>query len=292
MDFGRVLVRNPPTQIEHAKPFSSDLARQWGLDVMCLGYNVLPFDVLDRTRALSYTDAVISENMRFSPQSVKMNLAAAYPVLLPVYLAQYISREPWPPVTIIMAAHSDPGVHYIHIPHADTEDSIRLPFEELVGDQDDYIEVGNPPEGSDINAFVVTPMRDNLTDELSSWLNDKLQQQNAPVSMAAEHPIDMEDPRIREWTWEELEPVYRWLHMGRAQSFFKSILKNMNLDDSRVASLGLSHEGPPKALVDLFESVLKANPGKAQEWHELRAAETPEWWTKWKQSQKPRGSNL
>lgn len=34
--------------------------------------------------------------------------AAAYPVLLPVYLAQYVSREPWPPVTIILAAHDDP----------------------------------------------------------------------------------------------------------------------------------------------------------------------------------------
>jgi len=74
LDFGRILVRDPPTHIELAKPFSPDLARQWGLDVMCLPYNVLPFDILDRTRILSYTDAVISENMRFKPQSVKMNL--------------------------------------------------------------------------------------------------------------------------------------------------------------------------------------------------------------------------
>ncbi|KAH0833300.1 hypothetical protein J3R83DRAFT_12365 [Lanmaoa asiatica] len=147
MDFGRTLVRDPPARIELAKPFSPDLAHQWGLDVMCLPYNVLPFDLLDTTRTLSYTDAVISENMRFSPQSVKMNLAAAYPVLLPVYLAQYISREPWPPVTIILAAHNDPGVHYIHIPHPDTEDNVRLPFEELVAGQDDYIEVGSAPEG-------------------------------------------------------------------------------------------------------------------------------------------------
>ena len=78
MDFGRVLVRNPPTQIEHAKPFSPDLTHQWGLDVMCLAYNSLPFDILDRARTLSYTDAVISENMRFSPQSVKMNLVRCH----------------------------------------------------------------------------------------------------------------------------------------------------------------------------------------------------------------------
>lgn len=74
VDFARILVRDPPTHIELAKPFSPDLAHQWGLDVMCLPYNVLPFDILDKTRALSYTDAVISENMRFNPQSVKMNL--------------------------------------------------------------------------------------------------------------------------------------------------------------------------------------------------------------------------
>lgn len=74
MDFGRILVRDPPTNIELAKPFSPDYVHQWGLDVMCLPYNVLPFDILDRARSLSYTNAVISENMRFNPQSVKMNL--------------------------------------------------------------------------------------------------------------------------------------------------------------------------------------------------------------------------
>lgn len=74
MDIGRVLTRDPPANTELAKPFSPDLAHQWGLDVMCLPYNVLPFDVVDNARTLSYTDAVISENMRFSPQSVKLNL--------------------------------------------------------------------------------------------------------------------------------------------------------------------------------------------------------------------------
>ncbi|KAG9315308.1 hypothetical protein JVU11DRAFT_4447 [Chiua virens] len=175
MDFGRILVRDPPTDIELAKPLSPDLAHQWGLDVMCLPYNILPFDILDQTRTLSYSDAVISDNIRFNPQSVKMKLAAAFPVLMPVYLAQYVSREPWPPVTIILAAHSEPGVHYIHIPHPDVKDSVRLPFEELVAGQDDYIEVGITPDNGDIRAVVVNPMGDNLlSDELSSWLNDKL----------------------------------------------------------------------------------------------------------------------
>lgn len=92
--------------------------------------------------------------------------------------------------------------------------------------QDDYIEVGSAPEDAEIRATVVNPMGDNLLcEELSSWLNDKLQQPNAPDSMVAGHPIDMEDPRIREWTQEEVDPVHKWLHMGRAHSFFKSILK-------------------------------------------------------------------
>lgn len=117
-------------------------------------------------------------------------------------------------------------MHYIHIPHPDTEDSVRLPFEELVASQDDYIEVGSTPEDAEIRAIVVNPMGGNLlSDELSTWLNDKLQQRNAPVSMAAGHPINMEDARIREWTREEVDPVHKWLHMGRVHSFFKSILK-------------------------------------------------------------------
>ena len=154
-------------------------------------------------------------------------------------------------MTIILAAHSDPvrilswtshelylrsvllqGVHYIHIPHPDAEDStsVRLPFEELVAGQDDYIEVGSAPEDAEVRAIVVNPLGDNLlSDELSSWLNDKLQQRNALVSMAAKHPINMEDPRIREWTQEEIDSVQKWLHMGRAHSFFKTILKVISL---------------------------------------------------------------
>lgn len=118
------------------------------------------------------------------------------------------------------------GVHYIHVPHPDNKDSVRLPLEELLAGQDDYIEVGSTPEDADLRAIVVNPMGDSLlSDELSSWLNDRLQQRNALVPMAASQPIDMEDPRIREWTQEEVDPVHRWLHMGRAHSFFKTIFK-------------------------------------------------------------------
>lgn len=85
MDFGRILVRDPPTHIKLAKPFSPDLAHQWGLDVMCLPYNVLPFDILDRARILSYADTVISENIRFKPQSVKTNLVRNHNHKLTLY---------------------------------------------------------------------------------------------------------------------------------------------------------------------------------------------------------------
>lgn len=126
---------------------------------------------------------------------------------------------------VSLRSFSSQGVHYIHIPHPDAGDNVRLPFEELVVGHDDYIGVGNVPE-TEGRAIVVNPTGDNLpSDELSSWLSDKLHQRNAPVSMAAEHPINMEDPRIREWTQEELDPVYNWLHMGQAHYFLKSITK-------------------------------------------------------------------
>jgi hypothetical protein len=90
----------------------------------------------------------------------------------------------------------------------------------------DYVGFGSASGDAEVRATVVNPMGDSLlSDELSAWLNDKLQRRDALVSMAARHPIDMEDPRIREWTQEEVDPVHRWLHMGRAHSFFKTILK-------------------------------------------------------------------
>jgi len=109
--------------------------------------------------------------------------------------------------------------------------------------------------------------------------------------MAARHPIDMEDPRIREWTQEEVDPVHKWLEMGRAHSFLKSILKNMNLDESQITFLKPGTQGEIKSSADLAEAFLKAERVKPQNWQKMRAASTPEWWRKWEKNQKLRRSS-
>lgn len=117
------------------------------------------------------------------------------------------------------------GSHYIHIPHTDTKDSLRLPFEELFANHDGYINVPNidDEEEAELRAMVVNPaMGETLTCDLSAWLSEKFQQ-NVLASMAARRPVDMEDPRIREWKQSEVDPVYRWLRMGRIRAFMKSM---------------------------------------------------------------------
>ncbi|CDO78182.1 hypothetical protein BN946_scf184797.g8 [Trametes cinnabarina] len=72
-----------------AVPWSEDLRRHDGHDVLCLPFSVTPFHVPDVVRSLSMADANIANTLRFEPGSFKDTFLAAYPVLIPGYLAQY-----------------------------------------------------------------------------------------------------------------------------------------------------------------------------------------------------------
>ncbi|KAF9223426.1 hypothetical protein BS17DRAFT_734225 [Gyrodon lividus] len=272
MDFGRVLVRHRPGDIQLARPFSDDLVRQHGFDIMCLPYNIAPFDLLHSAHNLSYMQATINENIRFSPRSLRLNLAAAYPVLLPVYVAQYIPPEPWPPVTIILAAHGKP-VKYL---------------------DEDYMEFGDAPEDVDIRAHVIYPRANqDASDELSSWLNDKLHERNAPLSMATRQPVDMDELRVREWTAQEVEPVHKWLALGEGIFHLKGMMKAISavdMDQVKVIEFPpkIGPKTDPKTLVVGLEGFFKAEADKLQKLEEERTAETPDWWRQWEESQTPK----
>ncbi|KAI0671762.1 hypothetical protein C8Q78DRAFT_1069353 [Trametes maxima] len=72
-----------------AVPWSEELRRYDGDNVLCLPYSLTPFRLPDVARSLSMTDANVSNLLRFEPSTVKETMMAAYPVLIPTYLAQY-----------------------------------------------------------------------------------------------------------------------------------------------------------------------------------------------------------
>ncbi|KAF9237671.1 hypothetical protein BU15DRAFT_75869 [Melanogaster broomeanus] len=248
MDLGRVLVRDRSVNHKLARPFSDDLARQHGFDVTCLPYDIAPFDLLRTAQNLSSSQAVFKENFGFRPDSLKLCFAVAFPVLRPVYIAQYFTREPWPPLTVVLPAHRKPGPHYVHVAR-DNEDRPRLLIEELVSH--DYIACDGAPEHANIliNMFCAETcyeIRDSWTRALSSWLNDKLDARNSPLSMATAQPVDM--------------------------------------DDLRAFSAAPISELAPKlrATVPLFKKL------DVDEFKKEHAEITPDWWRQWEQSQTPK----
>ncbi|KAL6302372.1 hypothetical protein BKA93DRAFT_736922, partial [Sparassis latifolia] len=101
------------TQFNNVR-FSEDLETQHGSDILCLPFTHTPFKLIDLARSLSYEEATTTEPkpLRFDPESVKERLIAAYPLLLPVYIARYelrlLGHQPEEPIsyTVVVEAHS------------------------------------------------------------------------------------------------------------------------------------------------------------------------------------------
>ncbi|KAI0750137.1 hypothetical protein C8Q80DRAFT_674545 [Daedaleopsis nitida] len=73
-------------------PWSEDMRQQEGDDVACLPFSLSPFKLDDAARSSSLSDANISSSFRFDPGSVQASMLAAYPVLIPVYIASFTIR--------------------------------------------------------------------------------------------------------------------------------------------------------------------------------------------------------
>jgi hypothetical protein len=96
-------------------PWSEDLATQHGQSIKCLPYMLSPLPLLDKLKSMDHAQCKVSDNLRIvEPHSSRTRLvsitftgvhvtpltghpvqSAAYPVLLPVYLAQYPCMPDW-----------------------------------------------------------------------------------------------------------------------------------------------------------------------------------------------------
>lgn len=88
-------------------PFTSDLETQHGTKITCLPFTINPFSLIDLAPNMSYDQSILDGSLRIHPRSIKVNLVrnfavscyyshetvfsqmAAYPVLIPLYLAKY-----------------------------------------------------------------------------------------------------------------------------------------------------------------------------------------------------------
>ncbi|KAI0331888.1 hypothetical protein GY45DRAFT_1401537 [Cubamyces sp. BRFM 1775] len=92
-----------------AVPWSEDLRKHDGDDVLCLPYSVTPFQLPNLARSLSLSKSNIAKVLRLEPSSLKENMLAAYPVLIPVYMAQYTVKELDEDTTCTISAFIEAG---------------------------------------------------------------------------------------------------------------------------------------------------------------------------------------
>ena len=57
-------------------PFEESMLKQHGEEIQCIPFTTSPFAVLDIARNLSWSNAIINENLKFSPSSLKVNMVS------------------------------------------------------------------------------------------------------------------------------------------------------------------------------------------------------------------------
>ncbi|KAJ6531760.1 hypothetical protein B0H19DRAFT_1188431 [Mycena capillaripes] len=99
-------------------PFSENLETQFDTKITCLPFRTVPFSILDAAKSLKTEDCRINRGFLVDPSSIATKLISAYPVLIPLYLAQYARGT-----TVVVEAHREMGRIFEEIPFAPAEES-------------------------------------------------------------------------------------------------------------------------------------------------------------------------
>ncbi|RDB26000.1 hypothetical protein Hypma_006535 [Hypsizygus marmoreus] len=276
-------------------PFSQELENQYGAEVSCLPYTISPFSVLKIIRELSYQDATITEDLRFSPSSVKPNLFAAYPVLIPLYLARYEYTLPGVnkarELTIFMEAASPKGRVFADGTvgtYAGKELRDLMPngprsfvsFTQLLDDLNVQVLRGLWHPFVRLSGFL-TPDNRGIAGALATWLDDALGAQGTAKKLASKSGTisSDSDPRIREFTADERNTTSNWMMMGSELASMKRIAEAMKTanDANRIVTIGAG-KTPPKAI---FEEALNTLHNKITQLEAKRVEAEPAWWKEW-----------
>ncbi|KZT00811.1 uncharacterized protein LAESUDRAFT_764264 [Laetiporus sulphureus 93-53] len=86
-------------------PATATNIKEQGQNILCLPFTRTPLHFMDAIRSLHPDKTTLYEEVRFDPASVKENLFAVFPLLLPVYLAEYESREGQPLTVVLEGWH-------------------------------------------------------------------------------------------------------------------------------------------------------------------------------------------
>ncbi|TFK47835.1 hypothetical protein OE88DRAFT_1665494 [Heliocybe sulcata] len=237
----RICLNNP--QLYEAKiiPWSPELETQYGLQTLCLPFTMSPFGLHDLLRSLSYRDAAINANFRLDPKSIETTLLAAYPVLIPVYLARYeykVGDETFN-LTVLQEAYHRQG-------RVISENSSVI-FAKALSNQG----VDVPSFAKDFmdrellvwrakavpfacfeflyasGAFSRPQNKPQLVEDINEWINTMADAPGSFQRLARREEmqrVDMDDLRVRTYDEEEVAANRIWMALGVTERNLQSMI--------------------------------------------------------------------
>ncbi|KAF8638265.1 hypothetical protein AX17_002287 [Amanita inopinata Kibby_2008] len=284
-------------------PFTSDLEVQFDTEVCCLPYTISPFAVVDLAKSWPHGDVNVEEDFRLSPTSVKPNLIAAFPVLIPIYLAQYTVDLPdsddTSNFTLFMEGFGKQGRIFSERFGAEAGAKLR---EIVPNPSTSFIKFTHLLDGTNVQllrgnsspftrtAKLVTPGGRTLNEPLKKWLDDKLANTTTTATLLAELSRESavlrgEDVRVRNFMDpSDRSNVHMWLSLGTKLASTESVIEAMkSAKHTRQFHLDNPSNGNPKEIqpADIMKSALLALETSRDEVLKKRQETVPTWWKEW-----------
>ncbi|KAF8808730.1 hypothetical protein BYT27DRAFT_7337705 [Phlegmacium glaucopus] len=294
-------LRCPLFNYTEAVPFTKSLMHQHGEPVQCVPFSTSPFSLLDVTSSHpSSWSIMINEDLSINPSSVKTNLMSAYPVLLPLYLAQYDidgggEDSPNNMITFLLQAHCDPAsimCENLSKINETSRKAIEM-FSQFVGHESSDEIYTFPP----INPRVSIPdismsPQNNITNSIKEWLEDLLSS-SRNIEILAESSLSSlakgdEDLRIREMIAEERESMAKYTELTVPIMFSRRLMKTLTgQGDRRPVKIHFQSPQSQELEKEVNEMPMKIIGQKLEHLEARRAEVAPKWWLEWLSLNRP-----
>ncbi|KIM84868.1 hypothetical protein PILCRDRAFT_817672 [Piloderma croceum F 1598] len=261
-----ISLNNNDIAASDAIPFSNDLITQHGSQVLCLPYTISPFSLVKKLRSQPKR-IVVNDGLQFDP-AINLNFLAAYPILIPLYLAQYENESV--STTVFLEAFTSTlsfiSMNRVYFELCDdsllTVISRWLKFANHV--HSGYWQAHGPATPF---SKVIMPSGKH-SDVLHQWLDEMISQPGGAEQLVSGSPVDFADLRVREFTEEETFKNRDFLNVSCDVANMKHILKE-------IPDLGVKISSISKVSEDAFAS---ATINEINRLHQKRDAMMPQWW--------------
>jgi len=251
---------------------------QHGAEISCLPYTIHPFAALDIAQAVSDRDITISGVPRLSPSSIEPQLFAAYPVLIPLYLAQYEVLVPGKPqnITFFLEAFEPHGrirVEQLDFVIEEMRKFLPQRVMNTLKETDVLCVRGSPSRFFRVSGFHVPDGR-GAAEAIAYWLDDAVSNLGARTALVKRStPFPSDDPRIRPLLFEERKINQRWMTIGSEIESTRRILSSMKSSQGAI-NTGADSQG-------IFDSTISSLESKIAAYEEQRTRSSPAWWKEW-----------